>query len=230
MRPSAGMEPRFLREPIGFIYVWTTRLACIRVRPCRPSPRTECRSRRGGLRSHLEEVQRRCRRPYTGPEPALVSSTVSAAGVSERAIMNQTGHKSVAIARRYIREGSLFRENAAATLGLSIVGTLHVGKLWWRTSNSTLRPVGTRTSGAARQAQNFASPVQFANVELVHVDYRWPRLLDPSGVRRSGYRAIIREALRSQRTGRSPAPGASTVQRSCCLIVGTLAAARSTYR
>ncbi len=32
--------------------------------------------------------------------------------------MNQTGHKSVAVARRYIREGSLFRENAAAAVGL----------------------------------------------------------------------------------------------------------------
>ena len=29
-----------------------------------------------------------------------------------------TGHKSVAVARRYIRDGSLFRANAAATVGL----------------------------------------------------------------------------------------------------------------
>lgn len=39
-------------------------------------------------------------------------------GVSERAIMNQTGHKSVNMVRRYIREGSLFKNNASATLGL----------------------------------------------------------------------------------------------------------------
>jgi hypothetical protein len=32
--------------------------------------------------------------------------------------MNQTGHKSIAVARRYIREGSLFRENAAGAVGL----------------------------------------------------------------------------------------------------------------
>jgi hypothetical protein len=32
--------------------------------------------------------------------------------------MNQTGHKSVAVARRYIRERSLFRENASAAVGL----------------------------------------------------------------------------------------------------------------
>jgi site-specific recombinase XerD len=39
-------------------------------------------------------------------------------GASERSIMAQTGHKSVAMVRRYIREGSLFRENAASRLGL----------------------------------------------------------------------------------------------------------------
>ncbi len=40
------------------------------------------------------------------------------AGVSERVIMQQTGHKNTAMLRRYIREGSLFRENAAAVVGL----------------------------------------------------------------------------------------------------------------
>lgn len=39
-------------------------------------------------------------------------------GVSERAIMRQTGHKSEAMVRKYIREGSLFQGNAAAQLGL----------------------------------------------------------------------------------------------------------------
>ena len=39
-------------------------------------------------------------------------------GVSERAIQDQTGHKSLPVLRRYIRDGSLFRENAAANLGL----------------------------------------------------------------------------------------------------------------
>jgi hypothetical protein len=32
--------------------------------------------------------------------------------------MQQTGHKSSEMVRRYIREGSLFRENAAAVVGL----------------------------------------------------------------------------------------------------------------
>ena len=39
-------------------------------------------------------------------------------GASERAIMAQTGHKSAVMVRRYIRDASLFRENAAAQLGL----------------------------------------------------------------------------------------------------------------
>lgn len=39
-------------------------------------------------------------------------------GVEERVIQNQTGHKSVNVLRRYIRDGSLFRQNAASSLGL----------------------------------------------------------------------------------------------------------------
>jgi integrase len=40
------------------------------------------------------------------------------AGVSERAIQDQSGHKSLAVMRRYIRDSSLFRENTAAKVGL----------------------------------------------------------------------------------------------------------------
>lgn len=40
------------------------------------------------------------------------------ADVSERASMAQTGHKALPMVRRYIREGSLFRNNAAAAVGL----------------------------------------------------------------------------------------------------------------
>jgi integrase len=39
-------------------------------------------------------------------------------GAPERVIMAQTGHKSLNMVRRYIRDGSLFRENSAAFLGL----------------------------------------------------------------------------------------------------------------
>jgi integrase len=45
-------------------------------------------------------------------------TTAAIAGVSERAIMKQTGHKSTAMVRRYIRDANLFRENAAARIGL----------------------------------------------------------------------------------------------------------------
>lgn len=47
-----------------------------------------------------------------------LATSAASAGASERSIMNQTGHRSTAMVRRYIREGSLFRENAAAVLGL----------------------------------------------------------------------------------------------------------------
>ena len=39
-------------------------------------------------------------------------------GASERSIMRQTGHKSVQMVHRYIREGELFTDNAAGKLGL----------------------------------------------------------------------------------------------------------------
>jgi site-specific recombinase XerD len=39
-------------------------------------------------------------------------------GASELAIMKQTGHRSLATVRRYIRDGALFRDNAATKLGL----------------------------------------------------------------------------------------------------------------
>jgi integrase len=62
-----------------------------------------------------------------GYDPALFSghslraglaTSAAAAGKGERAIMNQTGHRSVTTVRRYIRDGNLFRENAAEGLGL----------------------------------------------------------------------------------------------------------------
>jgi integrase len=39
-------------------------------------------------------------------------------GAQERSIMQQTGHRSVQMVRRYIRDGNLFRENSAGKLGL----------------------------------------------------------------------------------------------------------------
>jgi integrase len=49
---------------------------------------------------------------------AGLATSAAAAGKSERAIMGQTGHRSLTTVRRYIREGNLFRENAAHGLGL----------------------------------------------------------------------------------------------------------------
>ena len=63
----------------------------------------------------------------TGKEPggfaghslrAGLATAAAMAGVSERVIQEQTGHKSLPVLRRYIRDGSLFRENAAAEVGL----------------------------------------------------------------------------------------------------------------
>jgi integrase len=60
-----------------------------------------------------------------GLEPALfaghslragLATTAAKAGKSERAIMRQTGHRSVAMVRRYIRDADLFSDNAAAGL------------------------------------------------------------------------------------------------------------------
>jgi len=41
-----------------------------------------------------------------------------AGGAPERAIIRQTGHRSVEMVRRYIRAGSLFQENVVAYVGL----------------------------------------------------------------------------------------------------------------
>jgi len=46
------------------------------------------------------------------------ATTAAANGASERAIANQTGHKSMDVLRRYVRHGSVFIDNAAAMVGL----------------------------------------------------------------------------------------------------------------
>ena len=63
----------------------------------------------------------------TGLDPKLVAghslrsgmaTSAARGGATEADIMNQTGHKSLPVLRRYIRRGSLFNDNAAAKLGL----------------------------------------------------------------------------------------------------------------
>jgi integrase len=49
---------------------------------------------------------------------AGLATAAAQAGVPERIIQKQTGHKSLPVLRGYIREGSLFTENAAAKVGL----------------------------------------------------------------------------------------------------------------
>jgi hypothetical protein len=50
------------------------------------------------------------------PETWVTQAAMNGAG--ELAIMKQTGHRSLATVRRYIRDGMLFRDNAATKLGL----------------------------------------------------------------------------------------------------------------
>jgi integrase len=47
---------------------------------------------------------------------AGLATSAAREGTCERSIMNQTGHRSTAMVRRYIRAAELFRENAAAGL------------------------------------------------------------------------------------------------------------------
>jgi integrase len=49
---------------------------------------------------------------------AGLATSAAAADVPERVIAEQTGHRGTAMLRRCIREGSLFRENAASAVGL----------------------------------------------------------------------------------------------------------------
>lgn len=46
------------------------------------------------------------------------ATSAAAAGATETAIARQTGHRSMAVLRRYIREGDIFRTNAATVVGL----------------------------------------------------------------------------------------------------------------
>jgi integrase len=70
-------------------------------------------------------VQRAARR--AGLDPTEVAghslrsgfaTEAAAQGAPERAIMRQTGHRSLEMVRRYIREGDRYRDNAASYLGL----------------------------------------------------------------------------------------------------------------
>ena len=71
------------------------------------------------LVKHYVEAIGRDPRAFAGHSLRAGHATAAAlAGVEERDIMRQTGHRSSAMLRRYIRDGSLFRSNSAAALGL----------------------------------------------------------------------------------------------------------------
>ncbi len=70
-------------------------------------------------------IKEHCRRIGLSPDRfaghslrAGLATQAAASGASERSIQNQTRHRSLITLRKYIRHGSLFRENAASTLGL----------------------------------------------------------------------------------------------------------------
>ena len=56
------------------------------------------------------------------------ATSAAIAGASERSIMNQTGHRSVQMVRRYIRDGSLFRENSAGSWAVKRESELEVAQ------------------------------------------------------------------------------------------------------
>jgi hypothetical protein len=67
------------------------------------------------------------RRPFLRAGHA---TSAAIAGASERSIMKQTGHRNVQMVRRYIRDGSLFRENSAGKLwGYSSSGVAQCGAI-----------------------------------------------------------------------------------------------------
>ena len=71
------------------------------------------------LVKHYVEVIGRDPRSFAGHSLRAGHATAAAlAGAHERDIMRQTGHRSTTMLRRYIRDGSLFRANSAATIGL----------------------------------------------------------------------------------------------------------------
>ncbi len=47
-----------------------------------------------------------------------LATAAAAAGVATHIIQRQSGHKTLAVLHGYIREGDLFRDNAAAKVGL----------------------------------------------------------------------------------------------------------------
>jgi site-specific recombinase XerD len=91
----------------------------------RRSPQGRIGTRRLDAQGIARVVQRAAKRAGLDPREfaghslrAGFATEAAARGATERAIMRQTGHRSVEMVRRYIREGDRYRDNAAALLGL----------------------------------------------------------------------------------------------------------------
>jgi integrase len=81
--------------------------------------------RRMSSRAVARAVQRAARRVGIDPDGLAGHSlrsgfctSAAKAGATERSIMRQTGHRSVTVLRMYIREGTLWQDNAATLVGL----------------------------------------------------------------------------------------------------------------
>lgn len=112
--------------PVRTVQAWIE-LAAISSGPLFRSISRHGKVRTGGLSSNdvARVVKKLAQR--AGLDPAKYAghslraghaTSAAIAGASERSIMNQTGHRSVQMVRRYIRDGSLFRDNSAGKLGL----------------------------------------------------------------------------------------------------------------
>jgi len=85
-----------------------------RVQPGRLSDKTVARTvKRWAAKAGLDPTR------YAGHSlRAGLATSAAAADVEERKIAAQTGHQSLLILRRYMRDGDLFRGNAPGAVGL----------------------------------------------------------------------------------------------------------------
>jgi site-specific recombinase XerD len=93
-------------------------------RSCSPKG-TSVKDQRLGDGDVARIIKRRCKLAGLDPKRyaghslrAGFATSAALAGVQERVIAEQTGHKNMLVLRKYIRKGTLFAENAATKVGL----------------------------------------------------------------------------------------------------------------
>ena len=120
-----GSDP--MTCPVRVLRSWLAWMAqeARRKAPTTPSALFPAVTPSGALGAPLSGRARAAAR--AGVDPATVSghslragfaTQAAMSGAAERAIARQTGHRNLQTLRKYIREGTLFRENAATKLGL----------------------------------------------------------------------------------------------------------------